>query len=238
MRCHACDAPLDARGVFPGGTVRCACGAVTATPGVHGAPATHDPYRAPAPPPPPAPDAPPTARSRELGPLCPRCTRLLREDAERAALVCDACRGDFVDHASLSARVEAERPRGPARPAPHPPRFASREQDVRYAWCPGCGQVMARMTFGRRSGVVVDACRTHGTWFDAGELDAVLAFVRGGGLEEDVARVAPPVKADPARAMGAALEVELMHERQQDEDFAKDLVYLLFRPGHTWRRLW
>jgi len=42
---------------------------------------------------------------------------------------------------------------------------------------------MARMTFGKHSGIVVDVCRGHGTWFDGGELDAVMAFVRGGGLE-------------------------------------------------------
>lgn len=234
MRCRACDAPLDASGVFPGGAVRCACGVENATPGLHGSPATHDPYRAPAPA---APEVPPTARSRELGPLCPRCTRLMHEDPERAALVCDACHGDFVDHASLAARVEAERPRDPTGPATHPPRFSSREHDVRYAWCPGCGQVMARMTFGKRSGVVVDVCRAHGTWFDGGELDAVLEFVRGGGLEGELAKVPEAVDAE-ARAMGAMLTVQLIHERQQEEELTKDLVYLLYAPGHVgWRRL-
>src|ERR1700734_427913 len=106
MRCRACDATLDPHGVFPGGTVRCACGVDNQTPGPQASPTTHGPYREPAPP---AAAAP--AHARALGPLCPRCTRLLREDPERTALVCDRCRGDFVDHGSLTARIDAERPR-------------------------------------------------------------------------------------------------------------------------------
>ena len=37
---------------------------------------------------------------------------------------------------------------------------------------------MRRINFGRRSGVIVDVCNAHGTWFDPGELAAVLRFVR------------------------------------------------------------
>jgi len=229
MRCRGCDASLDPHGVFPGGTVRCACGVDNVTPGPHAAPATHDPYREPAPHPA---DAPAPARSHGLGPLCPRCTRLLHEDAERDALACEACRGDFVDHASLAARIEGERPRGHDGSPAHPPRFSSPEQVVRSAWCPECGQVMTRMTFGKRSGVVVDVCRAHGTWFDGGELDAVLEFVRGGGLEADFAERPTPAVDAEARALEAQLTVQLLHEQQHDEELVKDVVYYLSAPGH------
>lgn len=234
MRCRACDAPLDPSGVFPGGAVRCACGVDNQTPGPHASQATHEPYREPAPHPA---EVPAPARSRELGPLCPRCTRLLHEDPERAAIVCEKCRGDFVDHASLTARIEAERPRDHDGSPAHPPRFSSPERDVRYAWCPACGQGMARMTFGKRSGVVVDVCRAHGTWFDAGELDAVMAFVRGGGLEGDLAEARKPLADAEARKMEAALTVELMHEQQKEDEEVKDLVYLLADPHHRSYRL-
>ena len=40
---------------------------------------------------------------------------------------------------------------------------------------------MHRRNFGRKSGVVVDTCGAHGVWFDAGELDGVLAWLRAGG---------------------------------------------------------
>jgi Zn-finger nucleic acid-binding protein len=42
---------------------------------------------------------------------------------------------------------------------------------------------MNRKNFGGMSGVVVDVCKKHGTWFDEGELPRVLEFVASGGLE-------------------------------------------------------
>jgi len=52
-----------------------------------------------------------------------------------------------------------------------------------YRPCPYCKQSMNRQNFGRRSGVIVDRCRDHGLWFDAGELDAVLRWIKKGGEE-------------------------------------------------------
>jgi len=49
--------------------------------------------------------------------------------------------------------------------------------------CPQCGQLMNRINFARCSGVVVDICKGHGTWFDRDELSAIVQFIRGGGLE-------------------------------------------------------
>jgi hypothetical protein len=37
------------------------------------------------------------------------------------------------------------------------------------------------VNFARVPGVILDACRAHGAWFDAGELRAVRTFVRGSG---------------------------------------------------------
>jgi Zn-finger nucleic acid-binding protein len=42
---------------------------------------------------------------------------------------------------------------------------------------------MTRRNFGGNSGVIIDVCRSHGVWFDRGELPRVLAFVEAGGLE-------------------------------------------------------
>jgi Zn-finger nucleic acid-binding protein len=54
---------------------------------------------------------------------------------------------------------------------------------VKYRKCLRCGTVMNRVNFGRLSGTIVDVCRGHGTFLDAGELHAVLAFIRTGGLD-------------------------------------------------------
>src|SRR5205823_2013681 len=54
---------------------------------------------------------------------------------------------------------------------------------VRYVPCPLCHTSMNRVNFGRVSGVIVDVCKMHGTWFDVGELTRVVAFAGSGGLE-------------------------------------------------------
>jgi Zn-finger nucleic acid-binding protein len=41
---------------------------------------------------------------------------------------------------------------------------------------------MNRINFARCSGVIVDVCKGHGTWFDRDELSRIVAFIRGGGL--------------------------------------------------------
>ena len=58
-----------------------------------------------------------------------------------------------------------------------------------------------RRNFGGTSGVVVDVCHAHGTWFDAGELVKVLAFVESGGpLEVKLLPVTPAAK--PSLGLG------------------------------------
>jgi Zn-finger nucleic acid-binding protein len=49
-----------------------------------------------------------------------------------------------------------------------------------YRPCPLCRKLMHRWNFGRRSGVIIDNCRTHGFWFDAEELNTILHWVRAG----------------------------------------------------------
>jgi Zn-finger nucleic acid-binding protein len=116
---------------------------------------------------------------------CPRCAQALESVAGAGMYECLPCGGLFVLHARLSAIVtERERARTgpPNEREAHAPRL-SLESDVHYLKCPTCHAPMNRTNFGRRSGVVVDVCRGHGTWFDAGELTRALDFVAHGGLE-------------------------------------------------------
>jgi hypothetical protein len=48
--------------------------------------------------------------------------------------------------------------------------------------------MMNRVNFGRLSGTIVDVCRGHGTFLDAGELHAIVTFVQGGGIDRMRAR--------------------------------------------------
>ena len=100
---------------------------------------------------------------------------------------CRVCAGVWVDRATLQSIID-----GAARAAPvgttkvvrrktMPPGLATGK--VTYRHCPRCKQAMLRKNFGSISGVVVDVCAHHGTFFDYGELPEVVDFVRSGGLE-------------------------------------------------------
>ncbi len=95
---------------------------------------------------------------------------------------CERCGGIFISNASLAALVTRHRPHDAERRASIvPPRPAP--DAVTYLPCPVCNARMNRTVFGKSSGVIVDVCKAHGTWFDARELTASLAFVQRGGIE-------------------------------------------------------
>ena len=87
-------------------------------------------------------------------------------------------------------------------------------------------------------------CKVHGTWFDSGELQGVLAFVRGGGLERELERQAAEsartqakeLTPEAARALCEAeslMRYEAIREEQsiaRDVDLLDDLLSLLFGP--------
>ena len=67
---------------------------------------------------------------------------------------------------------------------------------------------MNRVNFAKCSGVIVDVCKGHGTWFDRDELSQIVEFVRGGGL--DVSRSREKAEIEEARR-------QLQQERLADE---------------------
>jgi Zn-finger nucleic acid-binding protein len=88
--------------------------------------------------------------------------------------------------------------------------------EVHYVSCPLCHNSMNRVNFGKVSGVIVDVCRDHGTWFDAGELTTVVAFAAAGGLAKTRAREASEQK--DLRAQSAAVHSELMTLGVRDDE--------------------
>jgi Zn-finger nucleic acid-binding protein len=107
-----------------------------------------------------------------------------------AVLECERCLGLWLDVSSFE-KVCADREQqsavlGVASIAPtHVVRETSK---VNYVPCPQCSQLMNRINFARCSGVIVDFCKGHGTWFDRDELSRIVAFIRQGGLEASRAR--------------------------------------------------
>ncbi|MEO6598673.1 MAG: zf-TFIIB domain-containing protein [Polyangiaceae bacterium] len=112
------------------------------------------------------------------------------QEATGTLLNCKKCGGQFVEHALLRSLLDQHELTGEAFPdAPYqrPPPKVQIER-VHYRPCSVCQQMMNRKNFGGASGVIVDVCARHGTWFDAGELPQVLAFVKSGGLVRERAR--------------------------------------------------
>ena len=62
---------------------------------------------------------------------------------------------------------------------------------------------MNRLNFGRLSGAIVDVCRGHGTFLDAGELHRIVRFIQGGGLDRARQRQLDDLK-DEERRLRAA----------------------------------
>jgi Zn-finger nucleic acid-binding protein len=98
---------------------------------------------------------------------------------------CGQCLGLWLDVASFEIlcanREQQAAVLGAASLMPYNP--ASEEPAVRYLPCPDCSKLMNRINFARCSGVIVDVCRGHGTWFDHAELSRIVEFISAGGLE-------------------------------------------------------
>lgn len=54
-------------------------------------------------------------------------------------------------------------------------------KEIRYIKCPVCRQMMNRVNFGHRSGVIMDQCSSHGIWLDSGEITRLLEWKKAGG---------------------------------------------------------
>ncbi|HSU15497.1 zf-TFIIB domain-containing protein [Longimicrobium sp.] len=126
---------------------------------------------------------------------CPRCAGELKPVQLGSSRVreCAGCAGLWVDNQTfLSICVDRERLAdvGPERPAAGTSSAAGGiDTRVKYLRCPVCRSMMDRINFARVSGVVVDVCADHGTWFDRNELHRIVDFIAAGGLDRSLAHM-------------------------------------------------
>jgi Zn-finger nucleic acid-binding protein len=120
---------------------------------------------------------------------CPRCKTKMASITLGAMAMreCETCAGLWVEVAEFE-KICADREQqsavlGAASPAPAHQSPSGDQDKIRYVPCPQCSQLMNRINFARCSGVIVDVCKGHGTWFDQDELSGIVQFIRGGGLE-------------------------------------------------------
>jgi Zn-finger nucleic acid-binding protein len=125
---------------------------------------------------------------------CPRCRVGMEAVSVGTATLreCVRCGGLWVDAAAFE-QICADREQQAAvlnAQAWQPTNAggAASSANVRYVPCPECSQLMNRINFARCSGVVVDVCKGHGTWFDRDELQRIVEFIRAGGMSTSRAR--------------------------------------------------
>ncbi len=158
-----------------------------------------------------------TARARrqadDAGATCPACKGALEQIqiGSTTILECNACDGVWVD-ADVFERLCADRESQAAilhRLSNRTP-SASAER-VRYRPCLRCTKMMNRVNFGKHSGAVVDVCRGHGTFLDAGELHQIVTFIQNGGLERARAQQMDDLREEEQRIK--SLQTRVMLEK-------------------------
>src|SRR6266545_806899 len=116
---------------------------------------------------------------------CPTCKVPMNEVnvAHIKLRECGTCCGIWVDIKSFEKICSERENQAAVLGVPNlvPPTGAPNRRA--YLPCPQCNQLMNRMQFSRRSGVVLDLCRRHGVWFDRDELRHIVEFIRDGGLD-------------------------------------------------------
>jgi Zn-finger nucleic acid-binding protein len=113
---------------------------------------------------------------------CPRCSgRLERVEIDAVHVEqCARCLGCFVRTEDFSELLQQEErgQRVDLRFAPTAGRELPRQTLLAPVRCPHCPREMDRARFAQRAEIVVDVCAAHGLWLDAGELPAILTFVK------------------------------------------------------------
>lgn len=117
---------------------------------------------------------------------CPRCrVPMRRRDlAGHRPLECPMCCGLFVEPDDFETLMRAQAEHEDRAENIHGPERALVDLDhdeKLYVPCPGCGEMMNRSNYADGSGVIIDYCREHGYWLDAGELEKIARWIKSGG---------------------------------------------------------
>jgi Zn-finger nucleic acid-binding protein len=110
-----------------------------------------------------------------------------------------------------------------------------------YIPCPECGKLMNRRQFAGCSGVIVDWCKPHGTWFDRDELKRIVQFILGGGLSKSREREKTKLEEERQKLREERRNLEILSRLAGDstgtgepENRDLDLIGLM---GGLWRSL-
>lgn len=121
--------------------------------------------------------------------ICPQCnialqTIGLKVNSHLYIERCHECFGLFFDPGEIETLLDSAVPGAETINIKHiqainDDRYQS--EQVKYVKCPVCRILMNRVSFGYRSGVVVDRCGKHGIWLDNGEITHLMEWKKAGG---------------------------------------------------------
>jgi Zn-finger nucleic acid-binding protein len=120
---------------------------------------------------------------------CPRCETPLAVLHAGAYPVheCTGCGGLWLDKKTFQDICTREEAQEAVLGSQTQPQTAGAEAAPKarraYIACPECRKLMNTKNFSG-SGIVLDWCRDHGNWFDRGELQKIISFIRNGGLRK------------------------------------------------------
>ena len=150
------------------------------------------------------------ADAAHAGRACPRCATPLHARRVDDLVIdeCSGCLGVFLDQIAIK-RVIVDRAQSRAEallgalPRVEVNALPAAGQKM-YLRCPVCQVVMNRRLFAAGTGIIIDVCLTHGTFFDAGELPLVIEFVMNGGLDQAHRKDAERIREAALRELAAA----------------------------------
>ena len=171
---------------------------------------------------------------------CPGCRGELQQvDVGGTALLeCGACDGVWVD-ADVFERLCADRESQVAVLPRLTTRTGTKAGAIHYRPCVRCAKMMNRVNFGRMSGTIVDVCKGHGVFLDAGELHQIVSFIQSGGLDRARAQSIEDLKIErknleeaqrrAAQQRHASVQYHHHHESAEWSFDGKDLMDLIGR---------
>ncbi|HEY4242762.1 MAG TPA: zf-TFIIB domain-containing protein [Kofleriaceae bacterium] len=157
---------------------------------------------------------------------CPRCDQPLhaRRVGDIVVDECGGCLGLFLDQIAIQ-RVITDRQQARAEallgslPRQVAPQLVATGGKM-YLKCPICHTVMNRKLFATGTGVIIDVCRAHGTFFDVGELPGIIEFVANGGLERAEKRELQRMRDDARRAQQDAIHAQFTATHSSSRAYA------------------
>ncbi len=174
-------------------------------------------------------------QSDRICPLCNKSLQTIDLDINGPFLIerCDSCYGLFFDPGEIETFLESS-----VSGVFHVNRELIgninkdryQNKQIKYIQCPVCRILMNRVSFGHRSGVVIDQCKQHGIWLDNGEITHLMEWKKAGGQilhqkkkSEKSGNTRPhktSIKIDPSESYSS---------RYQEPDIIETVASLVFK---------